>query len=319
MTSATGSAATDATGQVIVVGSVNEDLVARVPRLPRPSETVTGGTFSRYHGGKGANQAVAAARFGASVRFVGAVGDDEMGLAARRALETEGIELSGLQVVPGTATGVALITVDARGENQIAVAPGANQRLDGAWVRETLAGRLAPSGVLLANLEISDEPLLEAAARAHAAGLVIVVNPAPARRLPDALLDLHPILVLNRGEVEQLGEGRDIESSAMALARRSRAPVVVTLGAEGALLVDGGRMQRLPGHQVDAVDTTGAGDTVCGVLAADIAAGGTFDGALRTAMAAAACSVLVAGAREGMPTRSDVQAFLAAPDRALFP
>lgn len=312
MTGATEIAPPDATGQVIVVGSVNEDLVARVPRLPRPSETVTGGTFSRHHGGKGANQAVAAARFGASVRFVGAVGDDEMGTAARRALETEGVELSGLHVVPGTATGVALITVDARGENQIAVAPGANQRLDGAWVRETLAGRLGSPGVLLANLEISDEPLREAAARAHAAGLVIVVNPAPVRTLPDALLEVRPVLVLNQGEVEQLGEGEDIESSALALARRSRAPVIVTLGPQGALLVDGGRVQRVPGHQVDAVDTTGAGDTVCGILAAEIAAGGTLDGAMRTAMAAAACSVLVVGAREGMPTRSDVQAFLAA-------
>ncbi len=312
VTGGTSSAATDVTPRVIVVGSVNEDLVAHVPRLPRPSETVTGGTFSRHHGGKGANQAVAAARFGASVRFVGAVGDDEMGLAARRALKSEGIELSGLQVVQGTPTGVALITVEDGGENQIAVTPGANRRLDGASVRESLAGRVRSPGVLLVNLEIADEPLLEAAAVAHAAGLIIVVNPAPARDLPGALLDLRPVLVLNQGEVEQLGEGGDIESSAMALARRSRAPVIVTLGPKGALLVDGGRVQLVPGHQVDAVDTTGAGDTVCGVLAAEIAAGGTLDAAMRTAMAAAACSVLVAGAREGMPSRSDVQAFLAA-------
>ncbi len=312
MTGGTSSAATDVTPRVIVVGSVNEDLVAHVPRLPRPSETVTGGTFSRHHGGKGANQAVAAARFGASVRFVGAVGDDEMGLAARRALESEGIELSGLQVVQGTPTGVALITVENGGQNQIAVTPGANRRLDAASVRESLAGRIRSPGVLLVNLEIADEPLLEAVAISHAAGLIIVVNPAPARDLPGALLDLRPILVLNQGEVEQLGGARDVEGSAMALAGRSRGPVVVTLGPEGALLVDGGRAEMVPGHHVDAVDSTGAGDTVCGVLAADLAGGGTLEEALRTAMAAAACSVLVAGAREGMPTRPVVRAFLAA-------
>lgn len=311
MRAATGSTAGGHTGRVIVVGSVNEDLVARVPRLPCPSETVTGGTFSRHHGGKGANQAVAAARFGASVRFVGVVGDDELGVAARRALENEGIDLSGLQVVRGTSTGVALITVDDSGENQIAVAPGANRRLDGAWVRQSLAGRLRSPGVLLVNLEIGDEPLLEAAAMAHAAGLTIVVNPAPARDLPEALLDLRPILVLNQGEIEQVGAAGPVDGSAVALARRSGAPVIVTLGPKGALLVDGGRAEQVPGHRVDAVDTTGAGDTVCGVLAAQIAAGGTLGGALGTAMAAAACSVLVAGAREGMPTRSDVQAFLA--------
>ena len=259
-------------GQVVVVGSVNLDLVAHVPRLPLAGETVTGGTFARHHGGKGANQAVAAARFGAVVRFVGAIGDDEMAPAARVALAAEGIDTAGLEVLPHTATGVALITVDANGENQIAVAPGANAQLRGEAVRRALEGALRPPGVLL---------------------------------------ELGPLLVLNEAEAETLGRADSIESSARALADRTGAPVVVTLGQEGALLVDGPRVERLAAHRVDAVDTTGAGDTVCGVLAAEVAGGRAIGQAIETAMAAAALSVMVAGAREGMPSRSDVEAFLA--------
>ena len=298
-------------GQVVVVGSVNLDLVAHIPRLPLAGETVTGGTFARHHGGKGANQAVAAARFGAAVRFVGAIGDDEMGAAARDALSVEGVDTSGLHVVPGSPTGVALIAVDASGENQIVVAPGANARLSPESVRRALEGALLLPGVLLVNLEIADEPLLEATALAHAAGLAIVVNPAPARPLPDALVELGPLLVLNEGEVEQLGQAGSVESSARALAERTGAPVVVTLGPEGALLVDGRRAEQVKGHRVDAVDSTGAGDTVCGVLAAELAVGRAMAHAIATAMAAAALSVMVAGARDGMPSRSDVKAFLA--------
>lgn len=303
-----------ASGQVVVVGSVNEDLVVRVERLPKPGETVTGGTFSRHHGGKGANQAVAAARFGASVRFVGAVGDDAMGAAARSALEAEGVEASALRVSRDTSTGVALITVDAHGENQIAVSPGANVRLDAASVRESLDGVLRPPGVLLVNLEIADEALLAAATVAHAAGFIVIVNPAPARQLPEALLDLRPLLVLNEGEAAQLADAEGVESSARSLSKRTGAVVIVTLGSEGALMVDGARVARVPGHQVEAVDTTGAGDTACGVLAAEIAAGRSIDQAVRAAMGAAALSVMVAGAREGMPVRADVEAFLAARD-----
>lgn len=300
-----------AVGQVVVVGSVNVDLVARVPRLPAPGETVSGGTFSRHHGGKGANQAVAAARFGASVRFVGAVGDDEMGVAARDALSAEGIDVSGLEVLPAALTGVALIAVDGSGENQIAVAPGANATLGIETVQRALKGRLRHPGVLLVNREIGDEPLLAAASLAHAAGLAIMVNAAPPRSLPDALLDFGPTLVLNEGEVDRLGGMRGVEASARVLAEETGALVIVTLGQEGALVVAGRRVERVPGHRVDAVDTTGAGDTVCGVLAAELAAGRTIEQAVRTAMAAAAVSVMVAGAREGMPSRSEVQEFLA--------
>ncbi len=295
-----------------MVGSINVDFVARVPRLPQPGETVSGGTFARHHGGKGANQAVAAARFGASVSFVGAVGDDEMGAAARRALEAEGIELSGLHVYPDTPTGVALITVDAAGQNQIAVAPGANSRLDALAVRQRLDGWLRGPGVLLLDLEIGDEALLAGATIAHAAGLTLVLDPAPARDLPDALLDLSPTLVPNEGELMQLSPAKDVESAARAIARRTSAPVVVTLGLDGALLMDAGGSLRIPGHQVEAIDTTGAGDTTCGVIAAELAAGKPVEEALRTAMAAAALSVMVAGAREGMPSRREVESFVVA-------
>lgn len=301
---------------VLVVGSVNVDLVVRAPRLPGAGETVTGGIFEQHGGGKGANQAVAAARAGASVRFVGCVGDDAIGAQALAGLADEGIDVSGVAGIRGVATGIAVIVVDATGENQIAVAPGANARLDAAAVELALAGlTLDAGGVCLLGLEVPDEGVLAAARRASGAGMRIVLNPAPARPLAAVLLGLGPILTPNRGEAEALTGLADPEAAARALAERTGAPVLVTMGGEGLVLLDRGAVTRLQAYQVAAVDATGAGDTFNGVLAAELAGGASLVGAARRATAAAALSVTRKGAR-GMPTLAEIEALVGAAEAA---
>jgi ribokinase len=290
---------------LLVVGSVNADLVVRIGRLPAPGETVSGGTFERHHGGKSANQAVAAARLGAQVAFSGAVGDDDLGADAVAALEREGIDCSGVKRLDDAPTGVALIIVDEAGENQIAVASGANARLDATMVRSAVAaGAVTTPRVVLLGLEVPDEAVL---AGAQAGGRV-VLNPAPARPLPDELLDRGPILIPNAAEACALSGEAGTEAAARALVERTGAPVVVTLGAHGALLVTPGED---PAHiaalSVDVVDTTGAGDAFTGALAAELAAGADINAAARFATAAAALSTQAAGAREGMPDRAAVE------------
>jgi len=296
---------------VIVIGSVNADLVVRVPRLPSAGETVSGGTFAKHQGGKGANQAVAAARLGAQVTFVGAVGDDVFGRAALADFQTEGVGVSGLQVA-GVPTGVALIVVDDAGENQIAVASGANALVDGALVEGALSAdsMTVAGGVYLANFEIAHEAVLAGARIAADAGMEIVINPAPARELPAALLALRPMLVPNEGEAHALTGEMEPLNAARVLAARTGAAVVVTLGPSGALVVDDGEAEQMPAPLVEAVDTTGAGDTFCGALAAELATGSPLRDAVRFAIQAASISVTVAGARDGMPSRADVEAAL---------
>jgi ribokinase len=299
---------------VIVVGSVNADLVVSVSELPRAGETVTGGTFARHGGGKGANQAVAAARAGASVAMVGAVGADDLGDEALRQLAAEGIDVAAVARLDGVPTGVAAIVVDAAGENFVAVASGANAEIDAAVVEEAvprLIGR-GEHGVVLLGHEVL-EPVVAAGIRAgRAAGWRVVLNPAPARRLSDDLEGV--ILTPNAHEARALTGEDDVEAAARALAARTGAPVLVTIGAEGALLVNGGdegvTVERLPAPTVDVVDTTGAGDAVNGALAAELAAGRPLREAARFAMAAAALSTQAAGARAGMPRRADVLATL---------
>ena len=306
---------------VIVIGSINADLVVSVDRLPAAGETVVGGRFSRHGGGKGANQAVAAARLGAKVTMVGAVGDDPFGEEAVTLLRDEGVDIASVAWLGATETGVALITVDAAGENQIAVASGANARLDGTAVEGLVAAAVAagsPPGdagadsrrpVILLGHEVPETAGL-AAARA-AGGATIVLNPAPARRLPDELLAQRPILTPNASEASDLSDEREPEAAAAALAVRSDAPVLVTLGARGVLLWAGGSGELLAAPAVDAVDTTGAGDAFNGALAAELAAGRDVREAARFAVVAAALSTRAAGARAGMPRRGEVEAALA--------
>jgi ribokinase len=269
-------------------------------RLPAPGETVTGGRFERHGGGKGANQAVAAARLGAHVTLVAAVGTDAFGDEALELLEREGIDTGA--VVRGDApTGVALINVDAAGENQIAVASGVNSELDPGAVERAV--RAAEPGVVLLSLEVPEAAVL---AGARAATGTIVLNPAPVRRLPDELAALGPILTPNAGEARALSGEDDPEAAARALATRTGAPVLVTLGAGGVLVLDGGAAERLPAPSVTAVDTTGAGDAFNGALAVALAEGRPLRDAAAFAVAAAALSTRAAGAREGMPRRVEV-------------
>ena len=296
--------------EVVVVGSVNADLVVTVGRLPRAGETVTGGTFARHGGGKGANQAVAAARVGARVAMVGAVGADDMGDEALRELAAEGIDVSAVARLDGVATGVAAIVVDEHGENLIAVASGANARLGGdevAAALDTLVGSVG-AGVVLLSHEVPEAAVVAGVRAAREAGWKAVLNPAPARALVDDLAGV--ILTPNADEACALTGEDELEAAARALARRTGAAVLVTLGADGALLVEGDRVERVPTTEVDVVDTTGAGDAVNGALAAELAAGRPLRDAVRFALTAAALSTRTAGARDGMPRRDDVLAAL---------
>jgi ribokinase len=305
---------------VVVVGSLNADLVVSVRRLPRPGETVTGGTFARHGGGKGANQAVAAVRAGASVAMVGAVGADELGDEALRELAAEGIDVSAVARLRGVPTGVAAIVVDETGENQIAVASGANAQLGPEMAQAALARLLRspqsaappessrPPGVVLLGHEVAEPAVLAGARAARAAGWLVVLNPAPARPLADELVGV--LLTPNADEARALAGVEEVEAAGRALAARTGAPVLVTLGADGALLVDGDAIERLPAPAVEVVDTTGAGDAVNGALAAELATGRPLREAARFALAAAALSTRAAGARAGMPRRAEVLAAL---------
>ena len=287
-------------GRVIVVGSVNIDLVVTIARLPDPGETVIGGVFSQHHGGKGGNQAVAAARLGARVAFVGAVGDDAFGRQARAALEAEGVDTSELLTLSGVATGVALIQVDARGENTVSVAGGANRSWGVDQVNEAL-GRFGPrpGDVVLVGHEILTAAAAAALAWGRKAGATTILNPAPAHGLDAATVALADLITPNEGEL------------AVLHAAGLKPPnVLVSLGAAGARVTtpDGDSLITAP--QVVAIDTVGAGDTLNGALAAAIASGLSLDEAARTAVAAASLAVTRAGAREGMPTRDELDAVL---------
>lgn len=293
--------------RVVVVGSINVDLVVSAERLPRPGETILGGQFARHFGGKGANQAVAAARAGASVVMVGAVGSDRDGDESLAALAAEGVDVSLVRRVEAP-TGVAIIAVAGDGENQIVVAPGANAEVS----IETLHGMPAGAGVLLTCLEIPMATVVFAVATAARMGLQPVVNPAPGQRLPAELLAHGPILTPNQQELLAAAEGKDQEDALARLSAAGARAVVVTLGSGGALLVEGDRQTPVAALPTRVVDATGAGDAFSGVLVAWLAAGGTLEEAVAAANAAAGISVTQAGARSGMPSRSQIEAALRA-------
>lgn len=280
-------------GNVVVVGSVNVDFVVTVDRLPQAGQTVSGGSFERFGGGKGANQAVAAARAGASVQLVGCVGADTDGAASLAELAAEEVDTTHVRQTQTAATGVALITVAADGGNQIAVAPGANRLIE----EFPIAILRGDAGVVLLSFEAPDPVLCQAAEAAVAAGWSVVVNPAPARPLAPRLLACHPILVPNQHEAIELTGETDTERAAEQLQQLAGASVIVTLGAEGALLCSKNGKQRIGAPTVNAVDTTGAGDCLCGTLAAGIAQALPLTEALTIAVTAASQSTSTRGAR----------------------
>ena len=286
---------------VVVVGSANLDLVARTLRLPGPGETVLGSDFAEHPGGKGLNQAVAAARAGASVAFVGAVGDDDAGRTLHSVAVTEGIDVSGLSVADGVVTGRAVITVDDSGENSIVVVPGANASAH--------VGDLPAATVVLAQLEIPVATVIAAFAVARTAGSRTVLNPAPVPvgGLPDELLSLCDILVPNEHEVELLGGIDELLASGVAA-------VVVTQGAAGVTVTEApdATTWSVEAFEVDPVDTTGAGDAFCGALAARLAAGADLRPAVRYAAAGGALATTVAGAVPSLPHAADIERLLSA-------
>jgi ribokinase len=288
---------------IVVVGSCNVDFIVPVAGLPAPGETVLGRDHLRAPGGKGANQAVAVARLGSPVTFVGCVGDDELAVTIRDALTEAGVDLTWLHEVPDTPSGIALITVADGGENTIAVSPGANARLGPAQLD---AGLLSSADVLLAQLEV---PLDAVSAAVEAAGGTVLLNPAPARSLPAELLARVDVLIPNRSELGVLAGAPEPttidEAAAMAKSLTGPSAVVVTLGADGALVV-ADEVEHVPAVPVDAVDATGAGDAFCGALADALARGSSLLAATRWAVRVAAVSTTQRGAQTGMPRREDV-------------
>jgi ribokinase len=296
---------------VLVVGSANVDYVVSAPRLPAPGETVTGGTLLINHGGKGANQAVAARRLGAEVRIIGCVGDDAAGAAIRTGLAAEGIGVDGLFSTPDAATGTALIVVDPAGRNQIAVAPGANHRVS----VEMVAARqddLAWAEVLLCPLELPPPTVAWALGQANARGALTIFNPAPVQPLPDDVWPHVDYLTPNEGEAARLTGGlADPEAAARALLARGVGTVVVTLGAQGVLACGSGPPVRVSTPAVAAIDTTGAGDAFNGALAVALTEGRPLGDALHFATAAGALACTRRGAQNALPTRAAVEALLA--------
>lgn len=291
---------------VVVVGSINRDLVARVPHLPGPGETVLATGHLTNPGGKGANQAVAAARLGQPVAFVGCVGDDDAGRTLLDALHADGIDTGNVQVRDGPS-GLAIIAVDDDGENTIVVSGGANLHLTEGAVREA-APKLGAAVVTLAQLEI---PVEAVAAAARLAGGRFVLNPAPARALPAELLSAVDVLVPNLGELATLAgaESQSVRAEdAAELAGRLEGPgaVVVTLGAGGALVVQDGQTVHVPAPVVDAVDTTAAGDAFCAALADGLVRDLSLVDAATWAVRVAARTVTRAGAQQSLPRREDV-------------
>jgi ribokinase len=317
---------------ILVVGSLNMDLVVRMPAIPRPGETLLGGRFATFPGGKGANQAVAAARLGARVSMVGRVGGDAFGEQMLKMISSEGIDTRFIGVDAENATGVALITVDGQGQNSIAVASGANFALTEAHVRSAW-DQIAEVDWLVMPLETPLETVATAARIARERGARVILNPAPAQDLPKTLLEAIDVLIPNESETELL-TGRKIDNEAhrrsagAALLDLGVGSVVLTLGEKGALIVQGDPampepdsvepvlksagpvFQSVPAFPVQVVDTTAAGDAFVGALATALGEGLSLSAAVRFASAAAAISVTRAGAQPSLPYRSEVDRFL---------
>lgn len=293
---------------ITVFGSTNLDQVGTVPRLPKPGETVAGGTFSMAPGGKGANQALAARRAGAEVRHVSAVGADSFAEAALRLLKAEGVDLSALKTVEG-ATGIAMIFVDAEGENVIAMLPGANGKLTPHDAERALDG-LGSADVLMLQQEIPQEATDRALELARERGVTSILNTAPFLETTPAVAPKASVLIANETEFALLaghGEG-GLDGAMRDWAARHDQTVIVTLGAQGAKAAQPqAALIHVPAYPVIPLDTVGAGDTFCGYLAAGLAAGLDLEAAMRRAVIAASLTCLKSGAQPAIPHSGDVE------------
>jgi ribokinase len=294
--------------RVLVVGSSNTDLVVYCQRLPKAGETVLGGEFKMFGGGKGANQAVAAVRAGGDVTFLGAYGADSFGDAARERLTREGIRVDHFQRVAGAPSGVALILVDGiTRDNLIAVAKSANESVDPAMISAARSAFEA-ADVVISQLEIKDEAVESVAKICNELGKRFILNPAPTRPLSKVLYEWVHILVVNEHEARSLSGEEDIDAAMTWFEKQGCPAVVVTLGAAGAKFVSfaDGKRGSIPATKVVPVDTTGAGDCLVGWLGVGIAEGLGLERAVQRAIKAASLKTTRSGAQDGMPYREEV-------------
>lgn len=296
---------------IVVVASVNMDLVVTVPRQPAPGETILGDSYATYPGGKGANQAVAAARAGGDVKLLGLIGEDAFGAELRSTLKASGVDTSKLGMVPGPS-GIALITVDAQGENRIVVSSGAN----GCFTPDHLPIEvLSTAAVVLLQLEIPLRTVQFVIEITAARGIPVVLNPAPAQPLPDKLLQSVDYLITNETEATLLS-GVSIESeddalrAAQVLRQRGVQTAIATLGSAGVVWSSPKREGHLPAHSVEVVDTTAAGDAFCGAFATCLAQGAALEDALQFANAAGAIAVTRPGAQPSLANRVEIERLL---------
>jgi ribokinase len=290
--------------RVVVVGSVNSDLVVNLDRFPTAGETRIVADTATHLGGKGLSQAVAAAKFGSSVRLVASLGTDEQGDSARACLLDAGVDADGLRESP-LPTGLAVVWVDARGENMIAVVPGANADLT-ALQPDDLAA-IADAGVVLTQFESGVAIALETILAARASGAITILNAAPAISIPDDVLAALDLLVVNEVEVQQLRPAGNVDTAAASLASHVGGAVLVTLGSRGGRLYrEGSAPLAIRAPRADVVDTTGAGDVSCGIIASALAQGEPLDEAVRLAFCAGALAVQRHGNASSIPSRDDV-------------
>ncbi len=296
--------------KIVVIGSSNTDMICRVPHIPKPGETVLGGDFFTVQGGKGANQAVAAARAGGNVTFIACVGNDLFGKQAIESYKAEGIDTSCIEMVDNVPTGVALINVADSGENSIAVAPGANARLS-PEVTDKYREVILSADIILMQLEIPIETVCHVARMAHAANIPVVLNPAPAREINPEILPMLACITPNEHEALLVSglfppDPKMVSEMAAEIQRKGIKSVIITLGSEGALYREGATEERVPGIPVKAVDTTAAGDTFNGYLVVELAKGRTLREAITIANKAAAISVTRMGAQPSIPYSSEI-------------
>jgi ribokinase len=289
---------------ILVIGSTNTDMIVKVPHLPAPGETILGGEFSVVQGGKGANQAVAAARAGGNVTFVSCVGNDLFGKKSLEVLANENIDISAVKIADGYSSGVALINVSDSGENSISVAPGANSQLLPEDI-VNITDIILKADILLLQLEIPIETVKKAISIANMHNVPVILNPAPGQLLEAELLKTVAYLTPNENEAALIAEttqfDHDYTALSKALQDKGSNEIVLTLGEKGAFFSDNGHLEHIPGHHVTVVDTTAAGDTFNGYLAVALANGQSLKDAVKIANKAASLSVTMLGAQTSIP------------------
>lgn len=301
--------------KLVVLGSVNADHVLQVPSFPRPGETLHGRNYQVIPGGKGANQAVAAARLNADIGFIACVGDDSFGINIRESFKLDGMNIRGVKMQPNCPTGIAMIQVSDSGENSICISAEANAKLTAEAIAPDLQ-HIRDAKYLLMQLETPLDGIVKAAQVAKEARTNVILNPAPARELPDALLSCVDVITPNETEAEVLTgitvtDDASAQLAADALHLKGIEIVMITLGAKGVWLSQNGRGTLIPGFRVQATDTTAAGDTFNGALVTGLLEEMPLESAIKFAHAAAAISVTRFGAQTSIPNREEVDAFLA--------